>query len=48
MKPSQSGGMADALDSKSSPRKWVGVQVPPLVLFDSKDLEHVALSPLFH
>jgi hypothetical protein len=29
---SQSGGMADALDSKSSTRKGVWVQVPPLVL----------------
>ncbi len=29
----QSGGMADALDSKSSARKGVWVQVPPLVPF---------------
>ncbi len=28
--------LADALDSKSSDRKVVGVQVPPPVLFDSK------------
>ena len=30
--------LADALDSKSSDRKVVGVQVPPPVLFHSKDL----------
>ncbi len=29
---SQSGGMADALDSKSSARKGVWVRLPPLVL----------------
>src|SRR5207253_7430615 len=27
--PRRSGGMADAPDSKSGPRKWVWVQVPP-------------------
>jgi hypothetical protein len=27
--PRRSGGMADAPDSKSGPRKWVRVQVPP-------------------
>src|SRR5438093_6743186 len=29
LKSGRSGGMADALDSKSGPRKWVWVQVPP-------------------
>src|SRR5215831_7561316 len=29
MTKSRSGGMADAPDSKSGPRKWVWVQVPP-------------------
>src|SRR5260370_2804118 len=28
-KSRRSGGMADAPDSKSGPRKWVWVQVPP-------------------
>ena len=39
--------LADALDSKSSCRKAVGVQVPPLVLFDSKDLRLFGVSPFF-
>src|SRR5437762_12187626 len=29
LKSGRSGGMADAPDSKSGPRKWVWVQVPP-------------------
>ena len=35
------------VDSKSSARKGVGVQVPPPVLFHSKDLGKFALSPFF-
>jgi hypothetical protein len=36
--------LADALDSKSSVRKDVGVQVPPPVLFGSKDLRRFSAS----
>ncbi len=36
--------MADALDSKSSDRKVVWVQVPPPVLLSSKDLRRFGVS----
>ena len=39
--------MADALDSKSSNRKVVGVQVPPLVLKQRKDLHQIGVSLFF-
>jgi hypothetical protein len=32
----RSGGMADAPDSKSGPRKWVWVQVPPSALYRTR------------
>jgi hypothetical protein len=43
----RSGGMADALDSKSSSRKAVWVQVPPSVLSVKKGLRVATLSPFF-
>ena len=39
--------LADALDSKSSDRKVVGVQVPPPVPFPDKELRKLAVSPRF-
>ena len=39
--------LADALDSKSSSRKGVGVRFPPLVLNKNKGQRRLGLSPYF-